>query len=486
MGRTRYRASSPDGMTNSMTMDAAAELAACPPLEAAVLGFVRGFRADMVTPELRVAISRVLRDQFSSQVGNSRLPWSRQARALIDAHHVAGRSRIVTSHATVSAIDAAFVNATYAHGFEYDEGHRPSNSHPGSCAVATAVAVGEEVGATLDEVVTAALMGYEVYARLGVLAAPDLIQRGFHPAGVLASFGAAAVVARLRRFDAETTLHAMAIALSHASGALECSSSGGSVKRVHPGIGVRGGMMAAQLAQVGITGPRAFLSGVRGFYKAFLQRSPAADAAQRFGFDAPFEIFRGGYKRYCCCGAAHASIDILSAYAPQLAELEAVTLRIPKLVNGMVGLANAGVYTPGNIEQVQFSLPVQSAFALLGIGNGYGAHLGYLEGAVDMALVDTVARKVQLVEDTGLDKQFPGKFVTEATLRFKDGRTESRFVENSVGTPDNPMTDEVHDLKFMELAAPVLGELRTRQLLDVLTRLPGNLMASELTRLCAM
>jgi 2-methylcitrate dehydratase PrpD len=454
-----------------------ASVADCPPLETAVIGFILGFRAEMVTPELKVALSRVLRDQFSSQIGNSRLPWSRQARALIDAHHVAGRSRVVTSQATVSAVDAAFINATYAHGFEYDEGHRPSNSHPGSCVVATAVAVGEEVGATLDEVVTAVLMGYEIYARLGVLAAPDLIQR---------SFGAAAVTARLRGFDAETTLHAMAIALSHASGALECSSSGGSVKRVHPGIGVRGGMMAAQLAQAGITGPRAFLSGVRGFYKAFLQRGPAEDAAQRFAVDARFEILRGGYKRYCCCGANHASVDILVTYASRLHEIEAVTLRIPKLVNGMVGLANAGVYTPGNIEQVQFSLPVQAAFALLGIGNGYGAHLGYLEGTVDMARVGAVARRVQLVEDSGLDQQYPGKFVTEATVRFKDGHTESRFVENSVGTPDNPMTDEVHDLKFMELAAPVLGEVRSRQLLDVLHRLPGDLPVSELTRLCAI
>ena len=428
----------------------------------------------------------MLRDQFSSQIGNSRLPWSRQARALIDAHHVAGRSRIVTSHATVSAVDAAFINATYAHGFEYDEGHRPSNSHPGSCVVATAVAVGEEVGATLDEVVTAVLMGYEVYARLGVLAAPDLIQRGStRPACWPASarrrsrpgFAVSTPRPRCMRWPSRSAMP---------SGALECSSSGGSVKRVHPGIGVRGGMMAAQLAQAGITGPRAFLSGVRGFYKAFLQRGPAEDAAQRFAFDARFEIFRGGYKRYCCCGANHASVDILAAYAPQLGEIETVTLRIPKLVNGMVGLANAGVYTPGNIEQVQFSLPVQAAFALLGIGNGYGAHLGYLEGTVDMARVGTVARKVQLVEDAGLDQQYPGKFVTEATVRFVDGRIESRFVENSVGTPDNPMTDEVHDLKFMELAAPVLGEPRSRQLLDVLHRLPGDLPVSELTRLCAI
>ena len=458
----------------------------CPPLETAVIRFIQEFSIEHVTPDLRLSVGRVIRDQLSSQVGNSRLPWSRQVRALIDAHHVAGCSRVITSDRTMSAIDAAFINATYAHGFEYDEGHRPSNSHPGSCAVATAIAVGEEVGASLDDVICAILMGYEVYARIGCLAAPDLMQRGFHPASMLASFGAAAVSAKLRKLNAETTLHALAISLSHASGAAEYSSTGGSVKRIHPGIGVRGGMMSTALAQAGITGPRAFLSGVKGFYKAFLQREAPADAAEKFGLSAPFEILRGGYKRYCCCGANHASIDILAGYAGRLEEIETVKLRIPKLSNTMVGSVNSGAYTPTNIEQVQFSLPIQAAFALLGYGNGYKSHMDYLEGMLDMELVCSAARKVTLVESPEMDKQYPGKFVTEATVIFFDGTFETSFVENSLGTPDNPMTEDAHDAKFMELTTAVLGAARASDLLAVLHELPSSLPISKLTAMCVL
>lgn len=458
----------------------------CPPLETAVVRFIQEFDISHVTPPLRVLVSRVLRDQFSSQVGNSRLPWSRQVRAMVDAHHVPGASRVITSERTMSAEDAAFINATYAHGFEYDEGHRPSNSHPGSCAVATAVAVGEEVGAKLDDVIAAILMGYEVYARLGVLGAPHLMQRGFHPAAMLASFGAAAVTAKLRKFDAETTLHALAIALSHASGAAEYSSTGGSIKRVHPGIGVRGGMTAAALARAGITGPRAFLSGVKGFYKAFLQREPAADAADRFSLSAKFEILRGGYKRYCCCGANHAAIDILSGYAGRLPKIESVSLRIPKLANTMVGSVNSNAYTPANIEQVQFSLPAQAAFALLGLGNGYQSHMDYLDGKLDMDRVRATAQKVKLVESSEMDKQYPGKFVTEATVTFLDGEASTHFVENSLGTPDNPMTEDAHDAKFIELTSSLLGEDRAKALLAVLHELPPALALVDLTAMCVV
>lgn len=456
----------------------------CPPLETAVVRFIQEFSIGQVTPALRELVSRVLRDQFSSQVGNSRLPWSRQVWSVIESRHASGKSTVITTDRKLSAADAAFVNATYAHGFEYDEGHRPSNSHPGSCAVATAIAVAEEVGSTLDETITAVLMGYEVYARIGVLAAPQLMQRGFHPAGVLAAFGAAAVSAKLRGFDAETTLHALAIALSHASGAAEYSSTGGSVKRVHPGIGVRGGMMSADLAQAGITGPRAFLSGVKGFYQTFLQRAPAADAAERFALDAKFEILRGGYKRYCCCGANHASIDILSAYVDRLPEIESVSLRIPNLCNNMVGTVNANSYTPSNVEHVQFSLPAQAAFAMLGYGNGYQPHLDYLEGKLDMELVLRTARLVRIVPDPELDARYPGKFVTEATVAFKDGRSEVSFVENSLGTPDNPMDEAAHDTKFLELTSGVLGAERAGRLLASLHRLDPSTTVSQLTALC--
>lgn len=456
----------------------------CPPLETAVVRFIQEFDIDHVTPNLRLATGRVIRDQISSQIANSRLPWSRQVRAVIDAHHVPGRSRVIASGQTMSAIDAAFINATYADGFEYDEGHRPSNSHPGSCVVATAVAVGEEIGATLDQVITAILMGYEVYARIGCLAAPALMQRGFHAACVLAPFGAAAVSAKLRKFDAETTLHALAIAFSYASGAAEYSSTGGSVQRVHPGIGVRGGMQAADLALAGITGPRAFLSGVKGFYKTFAQRDLPADAHERFGLSDRFEILRGGFKRYCCCGANHSSIDILTGYAPRCADIESVTLRIPQLANNLVGTVNANAYTPCNIEQVQFSLPVQAAFALLGYGNGYKAHLDYLEGKLDMGRVLGMASRIEVVETPELDQKYPGKFVSDATIAFTDGKSERAFVENSLGTPDNPMEEAAHDQKFLELTGELLGAERARSLLGALHRLDPATSLTDLTVMC--
>jgi 2-methylcitrate dehydratase PrpD len=145
---------------------------------------------------------------------------------------------------------------------------------------------------------------------------------------VLSSFGAAAVAAKLRTFDAETTLHALAIALSHASGTTEYSSTGGSIKRIHAGIGTRNGMVSADMAQAGITRPCAFLSGNNGFFRTFLQRPPADGAEAQFSLDRGFEIATVSLKAYCACCCSHAYIDALRPFAPRRDDITDIHLRI--------------------------------------------------------------------------------------------------------------------------------------------------------------
>lgn len=450
------------------------------PLEQSVVRFVQDLRYEHLDAAALAGVSRLLRDQLALQVGISRMPWSQQLLAYARSQARPGRSRVAASDLTLAATDAAFVNGSYGHGFEYDDAHGPSASHPGSCVIPAAFAIGEELGSTLQEVIVALVAGYEVYTRIGVLAAPDLLKRGFHPHAVLSNFGAAAVAAKLRGFDAETTLHALAIALSHASGTTEYTSTGGSIKRIHAGIGTRNGMIAADLAQAGITGPRAFLGGSKGFFRTFLQRGPGEGAEARFALERPFEIGSVWLKNYCACYCTHAYIDALRSFAPRLAQIEKVQARISPAFDVVVGNANANAFAPKNIEHVQFSLPVQAAFALLGLGNGYRVHLDYLDGRVDMDAVMAVARRLEMVVAPEIEQRYPGKFVADVTVTFRDGRSEQVFVEDPIGTVANPMDEAVQDAKFLELTAGVLGHERAAAWLAALRALDGGTPAARL------
>lgn len=457
----------------------------CPPLEQALVRFVQDLRYEDLDAPAHAGVNRLMRDQLALQIGISQMPWSQQLLKYAAAQQRPGASRVAASGLTMSAQDAAFVNGSYGHGFEYDDAHGPSYSHPGSCVIPAALALGEELGATLEEVVTALVAGYEVYTRIGLLAAPDLLQRGFHPHCVLSSFGAAAVAAKLRRLDAETTLHALAIALSHTSGTTEYTSTGGSIKRIHAGIGTKSGMAAAEMARAGITGPRAFLSGNKGFFKTFLQRGPGDGAEARFAPGQPFQIATVWLKAYCACYCTHAYIDALRPFAARRTEIAGVHLKITPHFNVVVGTANANAYTPRNIEHVQFSLPIQAAFALLGLGNGYPVHRDYLAGKVDMEPVIALARGIRITEEPALEKSHPGKFVADVTVAFQDGSSQHVFVADPIGTDTNPMPGHEQDAKFMELTEGVLGAGRARALLAALRAMDPAMKAADLTALCA-
>lgn len=456
----------------------------CPPLEQAVVRFIQEFRYEHIDAAAHAGANRLLRDQLALQIGISRMPWSEQLLQYATAQQRPGKSRVSACAQTMSAIDAAFVNGSYGHGFEYDDAHGPSYSHPGSCVIPAALAIGEELGSSLEDVITAMVAGYEVYARIGMLAAPELLQRGFHPHCVLSNFGAAAVAAKLRGLDAETTLHALAIAASHVSGITEYSSTGGSIKRIHAGIGTRNGMAAADMARAGITGPRAFLSGNKGFFKTFLQRSAGDAPEQRFAPGRPFEVATVWLKAYCACYCTHAYIDALRPFAARRDQIADVHLKITPHFNVVVGTANANAYEPRNIEHVQYSLPIQAALSLHGMGNGYLVHRDYLAGKVDLAPVIATARGIRITEEPTLEKQYPGKFVADVTVAFKNGTREHVFVADPTGSDTNPMPEHEQDAKFMELTADVLGVERARRLLATLRALDPRLKAAELMAMC--
>lgn len=446
--------------------------------------FIQELKYEDIDATAHAGVNRLMRDQLALQVGTSQMPWSQQLLQYATRQPRAGRSRIAASGEAISAPDAAFVNGAYGHGFEYDDAHGPSASHPGSCVIPAALAIGEELGSSLEDVVTAMVAGYEVYTRIGVLAAPDLLRRGFHPHCTLSNFGAAAVAAKLRKFDAETTLHALSIALSHVSGTTEYSSTGGSIKRVHAGIGTRNGMVAADMAQAGLTRPRAFLSGSKGFFRTFLQREAGDNAEARFTLDRPFEIGTVWLKAYCACYCTHAYIDALRPFAGRNADITDVHLRIAPHFNVIVGTANANAYTPQNIEHVQFSLPIQAAFTLLGLGNGYLIHREYLAGRVDMAPVIAQARDIRITEEPRLEKDYPGKFVADVTVTFKDGSSEHVFVDDPIGTDTNLMPETEQDAKFRELTVDVLGDDQAARLLAALRAMDPGMKAADVMTLC--
>lgn len=451
-------------------------------LERAVARLVVRFGSEHIDERSRAAARSLIKDQLAIQIGAARLPWSRQVRQARQLRP--GKSTLIGEHDTVAAADAAYLNATYGHGFEYDD--FAGNAHPGCCVVPTALAIGEEVGATLEQMLVAMVVGYEVYVRIGNLGSPDLLNAGWQPHAVLANFGAAAIAAKLYGLDEERTFHALSIALSHASGPTEYASTGGSIKRAHAGMAVRNGIESAELARAGVTGPQRWLTGRRGLYATFIRKAVTDEARGDFAVDAPLTLPQLSFKAYCACACTHPFIEAGKVLAPRAGEIEAIDVQLQTMVDGIVGNRNENLYQPRNIEELQYSLVAQMALALTGQGNGYRTHLDFLEGRLQLPPESSamqLGRKIKLRVSTALDDAYPMRFVADVTARFRDGSTQHVFIDKVPGRADAPYTPEQHRAKLVELTEEVIGADQTDRLLAMVDRLDPTTRVSELTAL---
>jgi len=352
--------------------------------------------------------------------------------------------------------------------------------------VPVALAVGEEVGANLGQVVEAMVAGYEVYVRLGRLGSPALVNRGWHPHAVLANFGAAAVAAKLHGLGPGQAHHALAIALSHASGTTEYTSSGGSIKRVHAGIAARNGIESARLAQAGITGPERYLSGSKGFYRTFIQTEVEPEAAGSFAPGEPLRINDSWFKAYCCCGAHHPFVDAMAMLRGRAGSIEAIDARVQSMTANLAGHPDVQLHGPRNIEQLQFSLPVQMALSALGLGNGYATHMDFLRGALRLEPESDamrLARRIRLQRSAELDERHPRNFVADLTVHYRDGTSEHLFVDQAKGMPGRPLTAGEHQAKLDELTHGVIGAPQAQRLFDCIERLDPSMPVRELAAL---
>ncbi len=176
--------------------------------------------AGRVDPRLTARAADCLVDTLGAIVYGATRPWSV---AVIDhalATGGAGRSRIVGRHgrATTPAM-AALANGASGHAFELDDVHEEAISHPGAVVVPAALAVGEEIGSSGDDLLEAIVVGYEAMGRAGIAVGPAAhMLGGFHPTSMSGVFGAAAAVGRLLGLDGARLIDGFGMATTLASG----------------------------------------------------------------------------------------------------------------------------------------------------------------------------------------------------------------------------------------------------------------------------
>ena len=89
------------------------------------------------------------------------------------------------------------------------------------------------------------------------------------------------------------------------------------------------------------------------------------------------------------------------------------------------------------------------------------------ERVADPALNAFIAR-VDVEVDPEMDAVYPARYAGIVTIHLKDGRTLRKRVDFSKGMPENRMSGDEVEAKFLSLAAAAVGEREAAALLPAL------------------
>jgi 2-methylcitrate dehydratase PrpD len=407
--------------------------------------FAAGLRYDDIPDAVKQRARDSIADTVATMVFGRDLPWSRIVIDYARRMGEGGKSRIMgDGDAPVTAPFAALANGALAHAFELDGATRPSAGvHPGATILSSTLALAQERGFGGKDLLTAFVAGSEVMIRIGRATKHSNETRGFHAPGTTGPFGAAVGCGKLLGFDKAQMGNALGIAGSLSSGLVEFSRSGtgAMVKRLHIGRAAEGGLLAANLAATGFTGPNTILEGECGFLRVYCDEWDVSELTRDLG--KVWLTSRIAMKRFACHTTSHTPVQAILDFKKD--GLDASQVASVVIEVGKKELSRHDIREPKDVMIGQYSVPFCVALALIGDANDPRT---FRDADVTDKRLRSLMERITLVPHTTP----PATPITSTTIvTTTDGRVLKATVTDFKGTPENPLNREELREKFLML-----------------------------------
>ena len=439
--------------------------------------WVSALKYDDLPQRTREVARIALLDTLGAGLYGFNTPWTQKLLSWVQRGGQGNEARTWNAGtATLRSADAALVNGVAVHAFELDDYHN-AKLHCGAAVIPAALAVAERLDSNGRDLLTAIVAGYEVMIRSSLALNPSAARlRGWHLTGVVGPFGAAAACAVLLKLNAEETAWALGLAGTQGAGLWAFNADGSMSKRLHPGKAAHSGVLAAELAQLGFSGPTSiyeFEDG--GVLKAFSDHADAALLTLDLG--RVYHIDNNSIKPYCCCGSTHAYIDAALALRKKLGAPWDTSRKVRVGTCKVVDVQCGFDYVPGSVLNAQMSLRYAVAVALL---EGAALPAQFTDDKLCDPLIIAVAAAIELVPDPELDKLYPKDFAGWVAVEH-NGRWERVDILNPTGSIHAPINAAGITEKFRGInpsldtdaiagVALAIEKHSARTLLNLLTR----------------
>jgi 2-methylcitrate dehydratase PrpD len=394
-----------------------------------------------------------------------------------------GEGTIIGRRERLAPIWSAFVNGTFAHGIDFDDTHPGAVVHPSASVVPAALAAAERSGAGGRELLTAAAVGLESAVRLGLAAGGSFHDRGFHPTGVCGAPACALVAGTLANLDATRLADALGLASSMAAGSLEFLTDGTWSKRIHAGWAAHAGMVAAELARRGFSGPRQSLDGRFGFYRSHLGEAGWSVDRLTDGLGRRWEMLDIALKPYPCCHFNHAFIDCAAAARStagfDVERIERIDCFIHPRQMPVVCEPVEGKLRPQSEYDAKFSLPYAVACMLV---RGHVDVDDYTDESIRDPAILALAARTSCHADASVD--YPRLFPGRLAITFAGGERKEWSEPVNRGSSEHPLTDDEVLDKFRRNASRALVSEQVERLIEAVNEVESPTGPENVAALC--
>jgi 2-methylcitrate dehydratase PrpD len=356
-----------------------------------------------------------------------------------------GGSEVLISRRSTSPLFAAMVNGAASHVAEQDDVHNGSVFHPAAVVFPPALATAQALGRSGRDLLTAAIVGYEVGIRVG-----EFLGRShykvFHTTGTAGTVAAAAAVGRLLRLSPERMQHAFGSAGTQAAGLWEFLRDAADSKQLHTAKASSDGLVAAYLANDGFTGAVRILEGAQGMAAGMSSDADPARLTDRLG--ERWALAETSFKFHASCRHTHPAADALLAIVTRHDlgpdDIAGVTAHVHQAAIDVLG----PVVAPATVHQAKFSMGT-----VLGmIATFRKAGLAEFQQHFADAGIAAFRDKVTMVIDPEVDREYPWRWIGKVTVRTVDGRELSARVDEPKGDPGNTLARAEVEDKAVRLA----------------------------------
>ena len=362
-----------------------------------------------------------------------------------DSKH-AGPSEILISRKSSSPFLAAMANAAASHVAEQDDVHNGSVFHPATVVFPPALACTQAIGASGEDLLVAAVAGYEVGIRVG-----EFLGRShykvFHTTGTAGTLAAAAAVGQLLKLSPAQMLHAFGSAGTQSAGLWEFLRDAADSKQLHTAHAAATGLMSAYIAQAGFTGAEHILEGKQGLAAGMSSDADPKKLVDRLG--SRWALAETSFKYHASCRHTHPAADALLQVMLANKLKPSDIAKVETLVHqGAIDVLGP-VVNPATVHQSKFSMGTVLAL----VAHYQFAGLQEFDAHFHDNVICLFRDRVTMTLDPEVDSAYPQRWIGKVKVYLNNGQILDGRVDEPKGDPGNTLSrTEITD-KAMRLAA---------------------------------